>query len=298
MMSLVVNRKVLIPAVLLGLAAAVAGCAGSRIQQAATAPAPPARTPPSAAAPVAIPPSDARPFPPASSVDTISTNILAWDAKKKKYDARPLEEEARFTFNLTNVCLDSIAVYDTSTSCGCTVAKLPGNPWVLAPGNSGQINVAMDLRGKVGAVSNLVTIFTSKGNSSVEVEARISRPAPPEERGRARNQAIALANRQAVFRGDCAVCHVEPARGKSGPALYDAACGICHDSPRRASSVPDLHTLKEPMNLDFWKTWTANGRPGTMMPAFAASQGGPLTDKQIAALAKYLNKTFHSSAGR
>jgi hypothetical protein len=53
--------------------------------------------------------------------------------------------------------------------------------------------------------------------------------------------------------------------------------------------VPDLHALKVPTNTDFWRTWTAHGKPGTLMPAFAKSDGGPLDDLQIANLANYLN---------
>jgi mono/diheme cytochrome c family protein len=34
------------------------------------------------------------------------------------------------------------------------------------------------------------------------------------------------------------------------------------------------------------------GKPHTMMPGFARSQGGPLSDEQIASLAAYLNRTI------
>ena len=50
--------------------------------------------------------------------------------------------------------------------------------------------------------------------------------------------------------------------------------------------VPDLHLMSQPTDYNYWKTNIANGKPGTLMPAFAASQGGPLTDAQIDDLAK------------
>jgi hypothetical protein len=60
--------------------------------------------------------------------------------------------------------------------------------------------------------------------------------------------------------------------------------------------VPDLNNLKVPTNREFWRTWITYGKPGTLMPAFAGSQGGPLTDMQIASLAAYLNAAKPSKA--
>jgi hypothetical protein len=47
-----------------------------------------------------------------------------------------------------------------------------------------------------------------------------------------------------------------------------------------------LHLINHPIDLEFWKTNIANGKAGTLMPAFAASQGGPLNDAQVEDLAK------------
>ena len=58
--------------------------------------------------------------------------------------------------------------------------------------------------------------------------------------------------------------------------------------------VPDLHNLKDPTSEEFWRTWITSGKAGTLMPAFATSQGGPLNDMQIASLAVYLNATIPS----
>jgi len=99
----------------------------------------------------------------------------------------------------------------------------------------------------------------------------------------------AVENRQAVFKGDCASCHVKKIEGKYGQQLFDAVCAICHESAHRASMVPDLHNLPVPTNEEFWRTWITAGKAGSLMPAFATSQGGPLSDLQIASLAAYLN---------
>jgi len=56
--------------------------------------------------------------------------------------------------------------------------------------------------------------------------------------------------------------------------------------------VPDLHNLKEQTSDEFWRAWITSGKAGTLMPAFATSQGGPLNDMQIASLAVYLNQAI------
>ena len=35
--------------------------------------------------------------------------------------------------------------------------------------------------------------------------------------------------------------------------------------------VPDLHALKTPTNVEFWRIWIAHGKPGSLMPAFSTS---------------------------
>src|SRR6202012_4112996 len=79
---------------------------------------------------------------------------------------------------------------------------------------------------------------------------------------------------------------------KLGKDLYTSICGICHESDHRASFVPDLHKLPEPTNPEFWKNWIMHGKPGTLMPAFAQSEGGFLTETQIESLVAYLSATI------
>lgn len=105
---------------------------------------------------------------------------------------------------------------------------------------------------------------------------------------RAMNIQNALADRQAVFKADCAKCHVDPGVGKLGADLYMASCGICHEAEHQASMVPNLKIPRSPRDLAFWQKWIAEGKPGTLMPAFAANHGGPLTQEQVDSLTVYL----------
>ncbi|MGH7957481.1 MAG: c-type cytochrome, partial [Opitutaceae bacterium] len=132
-----------------------------------------------------------------------------------------------------------------------------------------------------------ITVRTSRGADTLECQISI-----PVVLGKQREQNIKLAqaDRQAVFKGECASCHVEPAKGKSGMALYATACAICHEGEHRASMVPDLSETAGLRGGDpaYWETWIRQGKEGTLMPAFARAAGGPLEEAQIRSLVEGL----------
>ena len=266
------------------------------------------RAPASGAAsePVALPPFGQQTSPPirhiapAPPVDNSPSAVdayLAWDAINKTVTVTNGTPEAHFTFYLTNVSPSEIIVISNATaSCGCTVAQLPKIPWPITPGEHGDINVTMNLAGKYGAVTKEITLFTDQGTKKLSVTSDIRTASLPQisDMDRANNQKIALADRQAVFKGDCAKCHVEPVQGKWGKELYDTACGICHEGEHRATMVPNLHTLPQPTNADFWRNSITHGKTNSLMPAFAVSEGGILSDLQVNALVSYLQVTIPS----
>ncbi len=136
----------------------------------------PATTPPvvetnkPAPAPTPMP---AHPTAPSNSNDSMATNILAWDSTSKEYFAQPGEKFALFTFSLTNVSTRPIVIYDTQTSCDCTVAKLPSQPWTIPSGGTGEIGASINLSNKTGIVTNYVIVFTSRGNRQLNVKATV-----------------------------------------------------------------------------------------------------------------------------
>ena len=240
-----------------------------------------------AAPPQFTPPPPEPPFP------------LSFDATMKTQDARAGQENTSFTFSITNSSPTPVVIKAVNSSCGCTVAKLPSQPWNLAPGDTGNIQVNVDLRNKWGMLTKSITLDTSAGYKPLIIRVNIPEPAAQApaagvDMNRQRNMIVAMNDRQAVFKGDCARCHVEPAKGKMGKDLYAAACGICHDGPHRAGMVPDLKALNHPTNYEYWKFWTANGKPNSLMPAFAKNLGGPLTPEQVESLAEYLSKNIPS----
>jgi mono/diheme cytochrome c family protein len=228
--------------------------------------------------------------------DALPDGVLVWDETSKALDAAADQAQAKFTFSFTNISSGNVVFVNVKPSCGCTTAQLPPLPWIVASGTNGQIGLTINLAGKSGTLFKTVNVVTDKGSKTLMLRVNILPPVvrTMTEAERASGLAAAKVDRQAVFKGDCAACHVKKGEGKYGNALYDADCAICHDAEHRATMVPDLHTLKTPTNIDFWRTWIAHGKPGSFMPAFSTSEGGPLNDMQIASLAAYLNVAIPS----
>ena len=230
------------------------------------------------------------------------SDFLAWDADSKNFDAKPGELTARFIFYATNTSPDTVVVTNLQRSCGCTEATMPAHPWILAPGATGPIHATIDLRGKAGKISKLLTVQSTIGSKALSLNVQIppvtnlnlnltpnlNLPTNRPNMDRKSNQQAASLDRQAVFKGDCAACHSNPTVGKMGHELYQAGCGICHDAEHRADMVPDLHTLKHPATAEYWTQWITASKPGSMMPAFAKAHDGPLNEQQIASLVDYL----------
>jgi len=203
--------------------------------------------------------------------EPLPDGVLAWDELTKAVDATNEQDYARFTFSFTNVTAEQVVILSVHPSCGCTTAELPPVPWLIAAGASGQIKLSVNLQGKSGSLFKTVNVATDKGKKDLILRINILPPPPMPEMSEAQRDAgiaAAKADRQAVFKNDCATCH---------------------EAKNRATMVPDLHNLQVPTSEEFWRTWITAGKAGSLMPAFATSQGGPLNDLQIASLAAYLN---------
>ena len=205
-------------------------------------------------------------------------SALVWDAIEKTIEPRFGDGAAELVFKATNTSDHAVTIEQVRPSCGCTVVDLPATPWMLAPGASGLLRATVDFSGKEGVLTKSLFVTSTEGAQTLLIHVKI--PAM-DEAMRLRNQRAAQANRQAVFRGDCASCHAAPAAQKTGGELFQAACEICHFPSRRASMVPDLLVARSHRDEGWWRTWIADGREGTLMPGFAEKRGGPLTDAQI-----------------
>lgn len=223
-------------------------------------------------------------------------DALLFDGVDKQLTGTVGQTNFVFSFRFTNSAPGEVVIESVRTSCGCTVARVPPLPWTIPAGGTGEFSVSLDARGKRGVVSKSVFVNTSLGVKPLSVRAVLEAP-PASASGpdnRLQNMQLALADRFAVFRGECASCHAKPAEGKSGPALYLAVCAVCHDAHNRASMVPDLKNLPHPTDREHWLRWITFGRHGSLMPAFSQAEGGPLSEEQIDSLADYLGRTIRA----
>jgi len=226
------------------------------------------------------------------SGDPLPDGVVAWNSLMQTTNATADQDFVRFAFGFTNISPVSVTILSAHASCGCTQPELPTPlPWTIPPGGDGEFGASVNLQGKSGTMIKWVTVSTDKGSKNLYFRITILPRVVPvlTDADRAHGVEMAKADRQAVFKDDCATCHAKPGAGKYGKALYDAVCGICHEGENRATMVPDLHNLKTPTNDEFWRTWTAHGKAGSLMPAFSTAEGGPLTDMQIASVVLYLN---------
>lgn len=218
-----------------------------------------------------------------------AANPIVWDATNKTLNPKMGDDSVAFQFTATNTSSKPVTIEQIRPTCGCTVAEMPSQPWVLAPGTSGTFIGTVDIRGKEGTVEKSLFVNSSTGTQMLNLTIKI--PAL-DDMARKRNQRVALANRQAVFKGDCAACHLKPTIGRSGAELFTAACGVCHLSANRASMVPDLLTAREHRDAEFWRKWISEGKEGTLMPAWSKEHGGPLTKEQIESLVQFAMSTL------
>jgi mono/diheme cytochrome c family protein len=253
-----------------------------------------------AAAPAVVP--NAITVAPPPQLPSTPPDALKFDAENKEYTPKPAEPTAPFTFWLTNTYTSEVVINRIQPSCGCTTAKAQPLPWHVAPGASGSIELSVNLAGKSGEITKSVTVDGTSGMKNLIL--RVHMPAmaaavpgaPAGDVDRVRNMQMALAERQVVFKGECASCHApNPTHANTGPQLFSDICANCHESPNRASMVPDLKALRHPTNADYWRTWVTSGRAGSMMPAFSQKEGGPLSNEQIEMLVTYLSAAIPST---
>lgn len=87
---------------------------------------------------------------------------------------------------------------------------------------------------------------------------------------------------------------VPPSKVTDFRTLYGQHCAGCHG---RAGKASPAHPLDDPVYLAVvsdavLKRVTAKGIPGTLMPAFARSAGGTLTDAQVEALVSGMRRQW------
>jgi mono/diheme cytochrome c family protein len=217
---------------------------------------------------------------------SIAAGPLVWAPQTNHVQTAHLLTNLVTRFSYTNASSQPVIVTAVEPSCHCTTPKIPKLPWTIEPHGAGNMDVEVEIPGKWGLLEKTITIRTAGETNVLSLQIEIPEPDPRE-----RNRIAAFADRQAVFKGDCASCHAKPSAGLKGEALFHKNCGICHEAEHRATMVPDLAT-KPHGDAIYWAQWVRIGKPGTFMPGFDKPHGGPLTEEQIASLLDFLQQRF------
>lgn len=180
-------------------------------------------------------------------------------------------------FPFSNVGDQELVIGDVSTPCGCT-AVLPDKSRLM-PGEASYIEVDYDSSARSGEVTRVITVLS---NDPVEPELTLEVTATVDASMHAGFEAG-----EALFGPKCGKCHYDPNLGLSGVELYESACWFCHGKQRQGNTAKALGAYP-PALADSLRQVIANGLPGTEMPGFHRSKGGPLDDAQIDSLLKVL----------
>jgi len=95
-----------------------------------------------------------------------------------------------------------------------------------------------------------------------------------------------------LFSKECASCHVNKGKGRTGVSLYINICAYCHGRRGEGKSAIALNNQSYLKSISDKKLreLIAKGIPGTAMPAWGKDYKGPLSDKQIDSLVTFIRR--------
>jgi hypothetical protein len=98
--------------------------------------------------------------------------------QKEEYDFETIKQGDKVStdFQFKNTGEADLIITSARGSCGCTVPDYPKTP--IKPGETGNIKVSFDSKGKQGKTSKTVTILcnTQEGNKILKINANIEVP--------------------------------------------------------------------------------------------------------------------------
>lgn len=103
----------------------------------------------------------------AQSPTTANQNgpVLSWDKNTHDFGDIVQGDVVQHTFKFTNTGNEPLVITDVQVSCGCTVPKgWPRDP--VMPGGKGELTVAFNSTGKMGAQTKPVTIISNAINDA------------------------------------------------------------------------------------------------------------------------------------
>ncbi len=172
-----------------------------------------------------------------------------------------------------------LQVLEVKSSCGCAVTNFKAG--MLMPGESMEVNFTVDTTGKMGEIRKSIEVTT---DAPIEPQKEILIYLD------VKLQEHQQMDRSAIFKGDCAACHAEPALYRVDQELFESVCYMCHGHyglGGHAQRINDFFYLTQKSD-DFFRKAIREGIEGSSMPAFAKEFGGPLDEEQIESLVKLI----------
>ena len=186
-------------------------------------------------------------------------------------------------FKFKNEGAGTAKIVRTDASCGCTT--LSGVLKDYAPGESGEMDVEIDTKGKKGIVVKTVTVTMANNDApSAEIALPMKLEPPPHPKMEKMRNINAEAN--------CKTCHLESGVGETGVFLYHRVCAQCHGKKGVGGFGRALNDAKwQKVNDAYIRKVIHNGLPDNGMPSFVEGVTPPLTDDQVGSLVKYIRST-------
>ncbi|WP_303675158.1 DUF1573 domain-containing protein [Vampirovibrio chlorellavorus] len=193
-------------------------------------------------------------------------------------------------FLLYNVGGKPLKIVDVQTSCGCTVAKL--SKTVVYPGDFTRLDVSLDTSIKLGKVRKQITVKSNDPKRPTLPLFLVGEVLPKKMASHA-PITVQATDRLVLFKGECATCHVQAGKGKTGKALFVADCAMCHgiNGQGHLSAGPSLLTGNyedAAYQARMRKIIAEGSAQSPQMPPFSNQHGGPLSNDEIDSLVAFL----------
>ncbi len=198
----------------------------------------------------------------------------------ERFDDLPL----KYTLVLDNPSGQPVNKLVVETSCGCTKVELQTD--TIKPEDGTAANISIELLGKRGKIEKTLEVSFLHEGKQYRQKIGLSFIVIKRVTGHS-NRSL----QDHLFKGSCATCHAEPAKGKRGEPLFAAVCGQCHGLKAQGATAIGFNSLTYLRNMDpdIVRRQVHDGvGDRDNMPGFAQQWGGPLTDEQIDSLVDYL----------
>lgn len=96
---------------------------------------------------------------------------FSFDKKFHKFKATPEGEVLKHTFVFENKGDIPLIITNYKVACTCTVVEFPKEP--ILPGETGEIHVTFDTKGKIGWQYRSIQLFANVKKSPYELELRV-----------------------------------------------------------------------------------------------------------------------------